>query len=396
MTHIANRSPGREQNPDSIFGWTGIAALAIGLLASGCAWNAGQADGTGASAVQAAPGERDGPAAKVLPTPEKKADGMRAASPASLPGWEEDTMAGLRSALDGQCALRRKPPAWPSLCAEIAKIPRDTPAALRHWVASRFVAQALTAGDGTATGLVTGYHEPELQGSRRRSDRFKVPLHRLPAKGDPAAHASRAAIERARMLDGHELVWLQDAADAFFLHVQGSGRIRLDDGTLMRVGYAGSNGQRYKAIGAVLVARGALVAGDVDAHKIKAWLRAHPDEAVGVMHANPRYVFFRELADIPQMLGPPGALGVPLTPMRSVAVDPGRVPSGALLWLDTTHPVDGSPIRRLVVAQDTGAAITGPVRADLFWGTGPAAELGAGLMKQPGRLWVLAPTLPGR
>jgi membrane-bound lytic murein transglycosylase A len=202
---------------------------------------------------------------------------------------------------------------------------------------------------------------------------------------------SRTRIETTALLAGGELVWLDDPVEAFFLQVQGSGRVRLRDGRVMRVGYAGDNGLAYRAIGSVLVARGAMQAAEVDAGRIKAWLRANPGEAAAVMRSNPRYIFFRELPPAPAGLGPPGSLGVPLTPMRSVAVDPKRVPPGSLLWLDTTDPLDGAPLQRMVVAQDTGAAIVGTVRADLFWGAGERAERGAGLMKQPGRLWLLEP-----
>lgn len=163
----------------------------------------------------------------------------------------------------------------------------------------------------------------------------------------------------------------------------------------MRVGYAGDNGHPYRAIGATLIERGALTAAETNAATIKTWLRANPAQAAAVMQSNPRYIFFRELAPTNLTAGPPGSLGVPLTPLRSIAVDPQRIPPGALVWLDTTHPLDGQALRRLVLAQDTGAAIIGAVRADLFWGTGREAEQAAGLMKQRGRLWLLqAPARP--
>ncbi|HWS76221.1 MAG TPA: MltA domain-containing protein [Quisquiliibacterium sp.] len=268
---------------------------------------------------------------------------------------------------------------------------RDSRAPLAEWIAARFRAKPLADDAGNATGLITGYHEPELSGSLQRESPRQTPLYRRPPEAVLRDRPSRTRIETTALLAGGELVWLDDPVEAFFLQVQGSGRVRLRDGRVMRVGYAGDNGLAYRAIGSVLVARGAMQAAEVDAGRIKAWLRENPGEAAAVMRSNPRYIFFRELPPAPAGLGPPGSLGVPLTPMRSVAVDPKRVPPGSLLWLDTTDPLDGAPLQRLVVAQDTGAAIVGTVRADLFWGAGERAERGAGLMKQPGRLWLLEP-----
>ena len=311
----------------------------------------------------------------------------RAGSPAALPGWSSDDLAGLAGAIEAQCSLARPPAPWPRLCPEF----RAHRANLRAWLEQRFRAQELAAGDGTSQGLITGYHEPEVPGSRARLAGSQVPLYRKPSQAVLRDRPTRAQIEGSALLAGEELVWLDDPVEAFFLQVQGSGRVRLREGGTMRVGYAADNGQPYRAIGQVLIARGALAPADVDAGTIKAWLRANPREARSVMHANPRYVFFRELPPAGATTGPPGSLGVPLTPMRSVAVDPGRVPAGALLYLDTTDPLAASPLRRVVVAQDTGAAIVGPVRADLFWGSGAHAELAAGRMKQRGRLWRLVP-----
>lgn len=308
-------------------------------------------------------------------------------APAALPGWRKDDLAGLRGALARQCASRRPPAPWPALCAEL---PNDD-AGLAAWISARFRAKPLTDDAGGTTGLITGYHEPELTGSRARESAGQVPLYRRPPDAVLAARPSRERIETGGLLAGSELVWLDDPVEAFFLQVQGSGRVRLRDGSVMRVGYSGDNGLGYRAIGSVLVARGAMPAAEVNAGSIKDWLRANPAQAPAVMRSNPRYIFFRELPPAPPEAGPPGSLGVPLTPMRSVAVDPKRVPAGALLWLDTTDPLDGSALRRLVVAQDTGAAIVGTVRADLFWGAGERAARGAGLMKQPGRMWLLEP-----
>lgn len=207
--------------------------------------------------------------------------------------------------------------------------------------------------------------------------------------GDLRPYPTREEIETGRLLAGQELAWLDDPVEAFFLHVQGSGRVRLRDGGELRVGFADHNGQPYRSIGRELIERGALAGGQVDAEAIKRWLRANPAEAAVVMRTNRRYVFFRELPAGEG--GPPGALAVPLTPMRSVATDPAHVPAGALLFVDSTHPEDGSPLRRLLVSQDRGAAIVGAARADLYWGSGDEAGRLAGRTKQRARFWLLRP-----
>ncbi len=315
----------------------------------------------------------------------------------ALPGWRSDSLGRVHEALARQCALPRAPAPWPALCVAM-----PGPEALGGWIARHFVAWPLGGKDG-ATGLLTGYYEPVVQGSRKPDRPGQMPLYarppdlvagsdgtRLQRRGTRLQpYPSRHQIETGTWLAGGELVWLDDPVEAFFLQVQGSGRVRLRDGSQMRIGFADHNGHPYFAIGRELVARGVLAAGSVDADAIKAWLRAHPDQADSVMWRNPRYVFFRELA--PGDAGPPGALGVPLTPMRSVATDPAHVPPGALLYIDTTRPDDGTPLRRLTVSQDRGAAIVGAVRADLFWGSGEEAGRLAGITRQPARMWLLWP-----
>ncbi len=320
-------------------------------------------------------------------------------APGQLPGWDGDALAGLHRAIERQCALPRPPQPWPALCPGL-------PAAnvLKEWLGANFVAWPLVRPDG-APGLLTGYYEPVLEGSRSREHDGQAPLYRPPldlvrgadgsrlravaATGALQPYPARAEIEAGRLLEGRELVWLDDPVEAFFLQVQGSGRVRLRDGSTMRVGFADHNGQPYYPIGRELVARGALAPEAVDADAIKAWLRAHPGEAGEVMRRNRRYVFFRELPGGED--GPPGSLGVSLTPMRSVATDPAQVPPGALLFIDSTHPDDGAPLQRAVLSQDRGAAITGAARADLFWGSGDAAGRLAGRTKQPLRMWLLWP-----
>lgn len=320
----------------------------------------------------------------------------------ALPGWNDDELEDLHEALARQCALARPPPPWPQLCRQL-----PAPENLARWLAQRFDAWPLVGADGKREGLLTGYYEPILHGTRTRVSDSQVPLLARPddllalpdgsrqrlRDGRPAGpYPSRASIENDGPRRSSTLLWLDDPIEAFFLQVQGSGRVRLPDGTLVRVGFADHNGHPYRAIGRVLIERGELAPGAVDAAAIRAWLRANPSQARAVMHANPRYIFFRELPSTTAPdAGPPGALGVALTPMRSVATDPAFVPPGALLFVDATHPDTGAPLRRVVVSQDRGAAIVGAVRADLFWGSGEEAGRLAGLARQPMRMWLLLP-----
>lgn len=351
----------------------------------------------------------------------------RPIEPAALPGWDADPLDGLGAAIVRQCAMRAPPAPWPALCAEFAALPRPAPAgmpsrdALRGWLATRFSAWPLRDPKGGEQGLVTGYYEPLMTGSRTRERATQAPLYARPpdlltvdlAGVEPrlaglrlrgrvqgarvVPYHSRAEIETAGPLAGSELLWVDDPVDAFFLEIQGSGRVRLRDGTTLRVGYADQNGHPYRAIGRTLIERGALKADEVTAPAIRRWLREHPAQAPEVMRTNPSVVFFRELPEPPAAppgepeAGPPGSLGVPLTPMRSLAVDRSVVPLATLVWLDTTHPVDARPLRRAMAAQDTGGAIAGSIRADFFWGFGADAERAAGLMRSRGRMWMLWP-----
>jgi membrane-bound lytic murein transglycosylase A len=310
---------------------------------------------------------------------------------AATPDLSLDPLDGLAQAIDAQCALPRPPGAWPALCAQWRAV-REAPAA---WLRERFEARPLLGPEGATRGLITGYFEPELTGSREPDRPGQVPLLQRPAPDSATARASRAQIENAATPPAPVLVWLDDPVDAYFLQVQGSGRIRLRDGSVMRVGFGGDNGQTYRAIGRDLIERGEIAAEDLSAATIAAWLRADAARGRALMQRNPRYVFFRETAPAPRDAlagrdGPAGSLGVALTPLRSVAVDPRAVPLGSLLWLEAQDP-RGGLLQRVVVAQDTGAAIVGSPRADLYWGTGAAAGAAAGLMKHPGRLWLLSP-----
>ena len=304
------------------------------------------------------------------------------------------------------------------VCAEARGVRTGDDAAARAFFEREFSPWAV--GDrGRAEGLLTGYYEPELAGDRRRHGPYVHPLYFAPAdrrvldlgqfKRDLAGRRitgmirggrfrpywDRAEIEAGALRGrGLELLWVEDPVALFFLQIQGSGLVRLPDGKRIRVGYSGQNGHDYTAIGRVLVERGALRSEEVSLQSIRAWLRSHPDEAQAVMNADRSYVFFRELPGS----APVGAEGTELTPRRSLAVDPAFHVYGLPLWLESTLPpapeigrADPAPLATLTVAQDTGGAIRGPVRADLFLGEGEEAEASAGRMKQPLRLWLLWP-----
>lgn len=229
--------------------------------------------------------------------------------------------------------------------------------------------------------LLTGYYEPVVEGASQRDGRFAHALYALPRGG---IAATRAEIEDGDLLCGHELAWLSDPLDAFMAQVQGSCRVRLAGGGELRLGYAGRNGHPYRSVGAELIRRGEIGAGRMSAQAIRDWCRAHPGQVAGLLRHNPSFVMFRPL-DLAADAGPPGALGVPLTPLRSIAADPAHVPPGAPVWVET------AVFSRLCLAQDTGSAIVGAARADLFCGTGDAALRLAGPMQLAARLTVLMP-----
>ena len=355
---------------------------------------------------------------------------VRESAFADLPGWGEDAAAEALPALRRSCeSWAARPPetpggrpglagtvaAWRGRCAGLAALPPGDSAALRALL-ERETRPVAVANRGEPLGLFTGYYEPTLRGSRTRGGAFLVPLYLRPPElvqvelgdfrddlagkriagevreGRLVPYHDRTAIEEGALAGrGLELVWVDDPVDAFFLQIQGSGLVELVDGGTLRAGYAAQNGHPYLAIGRELVARGAMPLERVSMQSIAEWLRANPEEAVEVMRKNASYVFFRELDED----GPLGSMGVVLTPGRSLAVDPLFLPMGAPVWLDTTFPAGPDaaprPLRRLLVAQDTGGAIQGPVRGDVFWGPGEDAAQLAGRMRQEGRLWLLLP-----
>ena len=320
---------------------------------------------------------------------------------ADLPGWADDRSTELWPALLRGC---EKPmPGWAALCPQ-ARAAAGTPgwndAAARAWIEQRLQPWRVESPDGKTEGLITGYYEPLVEATRTAKGASRIALYALPADINarkpwytrqqidtlPAAQAA---------LRGREIAFVADPLDALILQIQGSGRLRVTepDGTarLVRVAFAGHNDQPYKSVGRWLIEQGELRADQASWPGIKAWARQNPKRINELLWANARFVFFREEPLPDPQLGPKGAQSVPLTPGRSIAVDAQGIPYGTPVWLDTTEPLSSTPLRRAVMAQDTGSAIVGAVRADFFWGWGDTAEAQAGRMKQPLRMWVLLP-----
>lgn len=341
---------------------------------------------------------------------------------AELPGWSDDPASEAWPAFLAGCtalvAQAATAVVWRDPCATATAVDARDSAAVRAFFERYFSAYQATAPDRSDTGLVTGYYEPLLDGSRIRSEQHRYPLFappddlltvdlselypelkdkRLRGRLDGkrvVPYWTRADIEGGRApLAGKALVFVDDAIEAFFLQIQGSGRVRLAEGGIARLGYADQNGQPFRSVARVLIERGALSPGEASMQGIKAWARSHPDELPALLDENPSYVFFREVIPDPSagVDGPIGTLGVPLAAGRAIAVDARSIPLGAPVFLSTTWPLSERPLNRLVLAQDTGGAIRGPLRADLFWGFGEEPGREAGRMKQPGRMWVLWP-----
>jgi membrane-bound lytic murein transglycosylase A len=277
---------------------------------------------------------------------------------------------------------------WRGVCQTAESISPDETAAARRFFEDSFVPLAVT-DYGESEGLFTGYYEIELNGSLIRRGRYQTPIYRRPPELGSSFHYSRAEIEDGALVGrGLELFWVDDPIDAFFLQIQGSGRIRLRNGGIVRVGYDGQNGQPYVAVGRLLIERGAIARSELTMATIRAWMSDHPSEAAILRRENRSYVFFREIKGD----GPIGAEGIALTPERSIAVDRAFIPLGIPIWVEANERFTyADPVRRLVVAQDTGGAIRGPVRGDLFWGSGGAAGLRAGVMNARGRYYLLLP-----
>ncbi|MEZ5615886.1 MAG: MltA domain-containing protein [Rhodocyclaceae bacterium] len=390
-----------------------LPALTALLLLAGCAV---QPTPPSAGTPPACPAPQPCPACPVCPAAEPAkppAQPLQEARWQDIEGWGDDNLAEAHGALLASCDALAKQPAWQGVCEAARALPAEA-VAMRRFFEARFRPWQVVNPDETREGLVTGYYEPLLEGSRTRSRKHRHALYGVPDDllvvdlgelyPELKRYRLRGRIEGRRIvpywsraelarqeapLAGKALLWVADPIELFFLQVQGSGRVDLADGTRVRVGYAEQNGHPYRSIGRWLVEQGELKLEQASMQGIQAWARANPrrlDELLGV---NPSFVFFRELPD--NGGGPLGALGVPLTPGRSIAVDPRAVPLGAPVFLATTRPNSETPLRRLVLAQDTGGAIKGAVRADFFWGFGNDAGALAGRMRQRGRMWALLP-----
>ncbi|MBO9446073.1 murein transglycosylase A [Ruegeria sp. R14_0] len=301
-----------------------------------------------------------------------------------LDGWAADDHGAALSVFLNTCGDLDDPD-WQALCGVAQTYKAD---AARSFFELFFRPVLVEDGEDA---LFTGYFEPELDGSKTRTDRFKYPIYKMP----PEARAADKWLSRREILTGDamqgrglEIAWVDDPVELFFLQIQGSGRVRLPDGSALRVGYGGANGHPYRSIGAELIRQGALGAHEVSAQMIRAWVRKNPEAGAELLFHNPSYVFFREVSRVAPEFGPLGAMNRSVTTMRSIAADPAYTPLGAPVWVEK----DGkSPLRRLMIAQDTGAAIKGAQRADIFFGTGDEAGKAAGRLKDPGRMILLLP-----
>lgn len=300
-----------------------------------------------------------------------------------LDGWQQDDHRAALVAFLETC--QTLPDDWQPIC-NLAKDAGTTDASAKAFFELVFKPVQI----GAAPALFTGYFEPELRGSSTRTPRFAYPIYaRPPELQDGQVFYDRASIERGVLRGrGLELAWLEDPVEVFFLHIQGSGRINMTDGRVIRVGYAGRNGHAYVSVGKEMVARGTMTADQVSAQGIRAYVRNNPSIGADLLNINPSYIFFRKISDLPGDKGPIGAMGKSITTLRSVAIDPDFTPLGAPVWIEK----DGAaPMRRLMIAQDTGGAIKGPQRADIFYGTGAQAGEDAGTIKDAGRMIVLLP-----
>lgn len=336
---------------------------------------------------------------------------------AAWPAWLQ-SCAGLKNAGLKNAGLKNKVQtnqvAWQVACNGAIALKQPKNATIIDYYTNYFDVYSANNIDGTNTGLVTGYYQPLLKGSRTKTAKYPYPLYKQPSDlitvdlaeiypelkykrmrgklvgNKLVPYATRAQIDAATSpLAGNELIWVDDNVEAFFLQVQGSGIVKFENGEQIQVGYADQNGQAYNSIGRILIESGELTKDQAGMQGIKNWAAKNPTRLQELLNANPSYVFFRELPA--GLNGPLGALGVPLMAERSMAVDPKFIPLGAPIFLSTTQPNSNKPLKRLMLAQDTGGAIKGGVRADYFWGAGDQAGKQAGSMKQQGKIWVLLP-----
>lgn len=395
-------------------------SLILALLAGACAHPPGaptsEAD-QGSTSSQPCPACPACPVCAGQPAPAAApaAPPLQASTWQAVSGWLEDDPALSWPALRTSCSTLSRQANWKAVCERANTLgPAPTSNVARQFFEANFTPWQLTNPDGSTQGLVTGYYEPLIRGSKTRRAESAWPIHGVPKDmltielGDVYPELKSLRLrgrlvgnkvvpywnrqqfgERADQAQAPVLLWADDPIELFFLQVQGSGRVQLPDGKMVRIGYADQNGHPYQSIGRWLVAQGELPLEKASMDGIKRWAEENPQRLQELLNVNPSYVFFRELPA--SNAGPIGALGVPLSEGRSIAVDPRYVPLGAPVFLSTTHPLSTRPLQRLVLAQDTGGAIKGVVRADFFWGFGAEAGREAGRMRQQGSMWVLLP-----
>ncbi len=362
--------------------------------------------------------EKDKAAGEIKPpkssTKTSQFDLLQPAKLDDLKGLLGDDLVAAWPAWLQSCTRLIKRAEWEPACAAATQISQPDNAKIIDYLSTHFDVYQAQNEDGTTEGLVTGYYQPLLKGSRHQSAQYPYPLYREPddlitveladtypelqfkrvrgqLKGKKLVpYRTRAEIDtKPSPLAGSEIFWIDDIIDVFFLQIQGSGVVQLENGEQVQVGYANQNGHSYESIGRILVKRGDLKLHQASMRGIKNWARKNLDKLQDLLNSNPSYVFFRELPE--GLPGPLGALGVPITAERSIAIDRKFIPLGAPVFLSTTQPNSNKPLQQLMVAQDTGGAIKGGVRADFFWGAGDKAGAKAGSMKQKGQMWVLLP-----
>jgi membrane-bound lytic murein transglycosylase A len=331
-----------------------------------------------------------------------------------LPGWQDDDPAEAWPAWLRSCAALGKKPGWEAVCEQSWRVDGADSRSVRGFFSSNFQPYQVVNPDETVTGLVTGYYEPIIRGDGVRTERARYPVYGVPSdlvrvdlsslypelkhmrlRGRVVDNRLVPYFSRAEIGDadgdfnGQPIAWVEDPVDLLHLQIQGSGRVELPTGERIRIGYADQNGHPFRSVARILIERGELAAGEASVHGVRQWGKNNPDKLTELLNENPSYVFFRKLPDSPS--GPVGALGVPLTERRSIAVDPRYIPLGAPVFLSSVWPMSDRPLNRLMMAQDTGGAIRGAVRVDFFWGLGDEAGSNALRMKQQGRKWVLLP-----
>ena len=362
------------------------------------------------------------PVCPAITPPKPDAKPFFAAQFSDLPGWALDDTTPAFTAWVASCSSLEKKALWQDLCRDARLITDKNPEFLRQWFETSMRPWALVNADGSKSGLITGYYEPILKGSRKSTSKSAVPVFGPPddmitvelselypelkhmrlrgrlvdkvegknegKKLVPYYSRSDWTTQEARRLSD-AILFVDDPIDFFFMQIQGSGQIQFADGNRVRLNYADQNGHPYKSIGRWLIDKGELKSHEASMQGIKAWAKANPKRLAELLNANPSLVFFREIALTSD--SPPGAMGIPLTAERSIAIDPRHVPLGAPVWLATTRPNSEQALTRLMLAQDTGGAIRGVVRADFFWGSGDEPGALAGKMRQSGQMWVLFP-----